>query len=254
MKQTRLWLFALLSASSLTGCAVTESVQQWFEQSSQSETEQSSDMHQHPTMLSVADQDALDEGHGIKPSLHTYRPDSRDRQMQQEDVYPAGGERNRLNTLFESERTHKTLKDYAEQLAMQLMDRAVGLGPTALVGVASFVDFDSQLTNTNPVGNQLAEYFIGEIQHFGVGVVDFKIAEQLQVGSRGDFVFSREASDLADELAMDHVLTGTLIYRSQGISVNARIISLESRRVIASANVMIPDFVVADLNPYLSKR
>lgn len=167
---------------------------------------------------------------------------------------PAMSYRNRLPTLFESTRTHKTLKDYVSQLAMQLMDRATRMRSDDLIGVVSFVNLDSQLTNTNPIGNQLAEYFIGEMQHFGVAVVDFKVGESIQVGNRGDFIFSRDADQLAEELAMDHILTGTLIYRSNGISVNARIIELSSKRVIATSNITIPDFVVADLNPYLTRR
>ena len=249
----RRFIPSLLLLGGLSGCTVTDGSYYWFDEESSAEAQGSSSIE--PQSLSLQEQYALESGQAVAPSMATYRPDSRDMQMREsssETAIPAA--RNRMGTLFESERTHKTLKDYAEQLAMQLMDRAVGLGPNALVGVTSFVDLDSQLTNTNPVGNQLAEYFIGEVQHFGVGVVDFKVAEELQVGARGDFVFSREASDLATELAMDHVLTGTLIYRSQGISVNARIVSLEDRRVVASANVMIPDFVVADLNPYLSQR
>ena len=186
--------------------------------------------------------------------IPSYRPDSRDLELQERapENYELGGRTNRMGSLFESANTHKTIKDYASQLAMQLMDRAIRLSPTDLIGVASFVNLDSSLNNTNPIGNQLSEYFIGEVQHFGLSVVDFKLANAVSVGSHGDFVLSRDAKKLADEMAMDHVLTGTMIYRSQGISVNARIVEIGTRRVVATANVMIPDFIVAEINPYLS--
>lgn len=293
MKKIR-YVAGITAVLLLTGCEATSYVNDWFESDEPESTPTNEMAMQSKKDVDESDfylppmQGTLDERYnamsGDKPRPqgrrdfdNLYKPDSRDIAMQQaaealeaekmrdEDdddvrtlnsVYdaPVMTYRNRLPTLFDSARTHKTLKDYVSQLAMQLMDRATRVRSDDLIGVVSFVNLDSELTNTNPVGNQLAEYMIGEMQHFGVSVVDFKVGESIKVGSRGDFVFSRDEEQLADELAMDHVLTGTLIYRSNGISVNARIIELSTKRVIATSNITIPDFVVADLNPYITRR
>ncbi|MDM7860321.1 FlgO family outer membrane protein [Alteromonas sp. ASW11-36] len=241
-------LIVIGGLTTATGCTVTETIDQWLQPAEQTKAPRNRnqpDFEPPPIPAALADR---------------YRQDSRD--MLLEKRSEAGEQtltvdtsmRDRIPTLYETQRTHKSLRDYAAQLAMALMDRAIRLNPDDLIGVVSFVDFDDELTNSNPVGNQLSEYFIGEIQQFGVSVVDFKVTESIQVGPRGDFALSRDAEHLVDQLAMDHILTGTLIYRSQGVSVNARIVELETRRVVATANVMIPDFIVAEIDPYLSQR
>lgn len=53
---------------------------------------------------------------------------------------------------------------------------------------------------------------------------------------------------------MDHVVTGTIIEDDRGVRVNARIVSLENKQVVASADVYIPAFIVMDLNKMASVR
>lgn len=152
-------------------------------------------------------------------------------------------------TLYKPGFTHKSLSDYAEQLAMQLVASSRRLNPDSLVGVASFVELNKDLNTSNLVGNQLAEMFISEIQQFGVSVVDFKTSNVLNVLPEGDFVFSRNASNLADDLALDYVLSGTMIHSEKGVRVNARIISMHNKTVVSSASLMIPHFVIDQLSP-----
>jgi TolB-like protein len=69
----------------------------------------------------------------------------------------------------------------------------------------------------------------------------------LQVTSRGDIAFSRDVMQLSNRRIMDHVLAGTLIEKPNGVFVNARIIAINSNRVVSSATILIPNFV-ADAN------
>ncbi|MBT1450971.1 hypothetical protein KJ365_08765 [Glaciecola sp. XM2] len=143
--------------------------------------------------------------------------------------------------------TYKSVQDYAGQLAMELMRNRHGLSPDARIGVSSFVKLDRTLQNTTVLGNQLAEYFISEIQQQGIPVVDHKLMPALQVTSRGDIAFSRDVMQLSNRRIMDHVLAGTLIEKPNGVFVNARIIAINSNRVVSSATILIPNFV-ADAN------
>jgi TolB-like protein len=158
------------------------------------------------------------------------------------------------STLFRPSFSHKSLADYAGQLSMQLLRNSAGMKKDDLIGVASFVRLDKSLQQTNILGNQLAEYFISEIQQFGLAVVDFKMTSTLNITQRGDFVFSREALKLAENMKMDHMLSGTMIDKSKGVQINARIISIENGRVVASASVLIPHFIAQSLRPdYISR-
>ena len=180
-----------------------------------------------------------------------YTPDSRDRQYQQHvEVEP--GYKDPLHHGYAPAQTHKRLNDYASQLAMELMDNATRLTQQDMVGVASFVRLNQSLSDSTVLGNQLSEYLITELQDFGLAVVDFKLAGGITVTPVGDFVLTRDGAALAKQVEMDHVVTGTIIEDDRGVRVNARIVSLENKQVVASANVYIPAFIVMDLNKMAS--
>jgi len=145
--------------------------------------------------------------------------------------------------------TYKSAQDYAAQLAMDLMHNRNGLTADARIGVSSFVKLDRSLQTTTILGNQLAEYFIAEIQQQGLSVVDQKLMPALQVTPRGDIAFSRDVMQLANTQMMDHVLSGTLIEKPNGVFVNARIIAVHTNRVVSSATILIPSFVAKASNP-----
>ncbi|MFC4699748.1 FlgO family outer membrane protein [Glaciecola siphonariae] len=139
--------------------------------------------------------------------------------------------------------TYKSIEDYAAQLAMDLMKNRYGLSAQSRVGISSFVKLDESLQNTTVLGNQLAEYLISEMQQLGLPVVDHKLMPALEVSARGDIAFSRDVMRLSKNKVMDHVLSGTLIERANGVFVNARIISVSTNQVVSSATMLIPSFV-----------
>jgi TolB-like protein len=142
--------------------------------------------------------------------------------------------------------SHKLLGDYVEQMTMQM----VGTNPPVLtspIAVASFVQFDSTLTRTDILGNQLAESFIHELQQYGMPVVDYKVTGAIRITPRGDFAFSRDVRELAADQAIGYILTGTVIRAKGGVIVNARIVGLTSKVVVASTKTFIPGFVLKSL-------
>ncbi len=147
------------------------------------------------------------------------------------------------DTGFKPTFTHKSLQDYAAQLAMELLYNSQQLAVNDLIGVTSFVRLDDSLRNSNVLGNQLSEYFISEIQQLGMPVTDFKVKNSVEVTRSGDLVFSRNANRLAREMSMNHVLTGTLIEKPNGTQINARIVALSDRRIVSTASLIVPSFI-----------
>jgi TolB-like protein len=145
--------------------------------------------------------------------------------------------------------SNKQLNDYVAQMAMQLVETFHLFPVESRVAVASFVDLDSELNRTNIIGNQLAEAFIHQFQQFGINVVDFKTTRDIQVTSSGDFVFSRNHSQLDMLQQIDYVLSGTMVFTPRGIMVNARVINFRTKVVAASSQQLIPHFVVSSLYP-----
>lgn len=158
----------------------------------------------------------------------------------------------RQTNRYRAEYVHKDISEYTEQLAIELIQNAHDITGKSRVGVASFVDFDQHLKRTTPLGNQLAESFITELQAFGVTVVDFKATGDVQVGPDGDFVFSREASELGGQQELQYVLSGTLRHNERGVNVNARIISMPHRRVVSASKIFIPQVVIESSLPNYS--
>lgn len=152
---------------------------------------------------------------------------------------------------FSPKYTYKSVQDYAAELAMQLIKNANSLQPSAAIGVSSFVKLDHSLQNTTVLGNQMSEYAISEIQEFGINVVDFKLMPAIDVRKNGDLAFSRDVMELAKSSILDHVVSGTMIERNDGVFVNARIIALGTNRVVSSASVLVPHYVVQTTTPHI---
>lgn len=138
----------------------------------------------------------------------------------------------------------KPLSDYAADLALQLMLSMQFETAEPTIAISSFVLFDSQLDESNALGNQLAEHLYVQLQRLGVKVADIKLARQIRVTPRGDFVFSRgDYLDMQQQAA--YVLSGTMLQDNAGIVVNARVMHLLNKTVIAGGQIHIPQFVLA---------
>jgi TolB-like protein len=184
----------------------------------------------------------------MRESGFHYRQESRDTQQ---IVDQTVGQKIYLTprTLYRPSFTHKSLADYTQQLAMELMSNSHELSMESLIGVASFVELDETLLTSSVLGNQLGELLIGQIQRYGMSVVDFKTTGNVLIDRTGDYAFSRNTEKLAQRTGLDFVLSGTLISTEKGVKVNARIINLGSKVVVSSGSLMIPHFVVEELQP-----
>lgn len=143
---------------------------------------------------------------------------------------------------FSTFQHNKSLNDYAQQLVMQLNTQQAINKPVA---VASFVDFDQSLQKTNSIGNQLAEAVLVELGQLGYPTAEINIEKSIRVNNRGNFIFSRDQKDRAGDYCC--VLSGNLIYEQSGIRVNAKLVDLDSRRILGASTLTIPYFVVEHL-------
>ncbi len=122
------------------------------------------------------------------------------------------------------------------------------------IAVTSFVDLQN-MDATNWLGNSVSEGFIYQFQRRGFKVVDYKTTGTIQVTQQGDFAFSRDWKDLAQEQEIQYVLTGTMLRQDGGVLVNARVVGLQSRIVVATAQGFLPaDRIGRDLDTLNSMR
>jgi len=137
------------------------------------------------------------------------------------------------------------INDVVKGLAFQMLESSSFVNPKTPVAIASFVNLND-LESTNWLGNQLSENFIHEFQRHGLVVIDFKTTGHIRVTKEGDYVFSRDWKELPKRQIIDYVVTGTMMEKDDGIMVNARMIGMQSRVVVASAQSFIPAWVIGD--------
>ncbi|OFC70984.1 FlgO family outer membrane protein [Alteromonas confluentis] len=139
--------------------------------------------------------------------------------------------------------------DYVRNMAQDLVSNMEYVSNKTPVAVTNFALLDSDLQHTNLLGHQMAESFMHELHKYRIPVVDFKATDYIRVTDDGDFLLSRDYLDLSSSLPVDYVLTGTMAKHQGGVLVNARILGIESRAVVASAQLLIPFYVVDALIP-----
>ncbi len=134
--------------------------------------------------------------------------------------------------------------DYVQSLTQELVNNMEYVSQHTPVGVTHFAMLDSDLQQTNLLGLQLAESFMHELHKFRIPVVDYKSTDFIRVTEQGDFFLSRDFLELKEHVSMQYVLTGTLTRHSGGYLVNARMLGMKSKAVVASAQMLIPFHVV----------
>ena len=140
------------------------------------------------------------------------------------------------------------LNEYTQQMAMGLKDDLYNKKLKGDIAVASFVSRDDSLRTSNPLGNELAEYFINDLANLGLPVSDINVTGTIDVEPAGSFAFSRSQNDVIRNTNIAYVLTGTMLRTSSGVMVNARLIELKSKQVVASSGKLFPPMLVNDLH------
>lgn len=143
----------------------------------------------------------------------------------------------------------KHVGHYVQSMTHQLIANMEYLTDKTPVAVTTFSPVDSDLQKTNLLGFQIAESFMHELHKFRIPIVDFKATDYIRVTNDGDFLLSRDFLELKNRVEIEYILTGTMIRHQGGMLVNARILGMESKAVVASAQMMIPFYVVDALLP-----
>lgn len=143
----------------------------------------------------------------------------------------------------------KHVGDYVQNMTQDLISNMEYVTDKTAIGVTNFALIDSDLQKTNLLGYQLSESFVHELHKFRVPVIDYKATEYIRVTEQGDFFLSRDFLELSASASVDYILTGTMTKHQSGYLVNARVVGLKSKAVVATAQSLIPFYVVDALIP-----
>ncbi|MDO6568718.1 FlgO family outer membrane protein [Alteromonas sp. 1_MG-2023] len=116
----------------------------------------------------------------------------------------------------------------------------------ARYAVAGFVPVDTMKFNKNDqhplmmLGHQLEQGMITEATKRGFTTQEFKLSNDIIINDDSDRVLTRNIDQLSDVERVDFFITGTLVYQQSGAVVNARIINVRNKDVVAAATRFFP--------------
>lgn len=151
--------------------------------------------------------------------------------------------------IYQGKALNKHIGDYVQNMAQDLISNMEYVTDKTPVGVTHFALTDSDLNKTNLLGYQIAESFIHELHKFRIPVMDFKATDYIRVTETGDFILSRDFLELKHKMPMQYILTGTMTKHQGGYLVNARILGLQTKAVVATSQMLVPFYVVDALLP-----
>lgn len=159
--------------------------------------------------------------------------------------------------VFQGPALTKNINFYMRGLMQDLVSNLEYVNGRTPVAVTSFVNLDSDFESSSLLGNQIAESLMHEIHKVGIPVLDYKVTDYLRVTEQGDFIMSRNFNELTNDIPIRYVFTGNLVKHQGGYLVNARVVGIKSKAVVASAQSFIPASVakaILDTEPRVSEQ
>jgi TolB-like protein len=136
-------------------------------------------------------------------------------------------------------------RQLADNLFVQLSVQGSLVKPGAEIAVASFVPVNSlslaQVDEAKKkLANQLAESMLTHARQHGFNVYDYRLRQQLLLTEDHEQALSRQLADIQMASTADTMLTGTYTAMEDGVMLNARLIRVHNKQVLAAASGYIP--------------
>jgi len=141
----------------------------------------------------------------------------------------------------------QNINHYVRGITQELIGNLQYVNSSTPLAITSFIFLDSNYEDTNLLGNLISESLMHEVHKFGIPVLDFKTTDFIRVTPKGDFILTRDFLELKPGLPIRYVLLGTLVKHKDGYLVNARIVGLKSKAIVASAQSFIPENIASSL-------
>jgi hypothetical protein len=142
-------------------------------------------------------------------------------------------------------RSHEgNLHGHVERLARQLFDTANVIDVTSTVAIGTFLpaktlklDSDSELSS---ISIQLQESFSTLVTQVGLTVIEYKSLPGVMVTESADIMLSRDVSKLGGGVSVQYLLTGNYIQQENSLIVNAKLINVLDKSLVAAATDYVP--------------
>jgi TolB-like protein len=129
--------------------------------------------------------------------------------------------------------------DRMKNLADQLDKNAVANSLSNTYIVTSFTNLD-RLGDTTALGRLISENLMYGLQMHKWQILEVRLTKGIDVNAAGEFSLSRDVNKLKDEYKISGVVTGTYSVAEGNLTINARVIDINTGIVISSAQAYVP--------------
>jgi TolB-like protein len=129
--------------------------------------------------------------------------------------------------------------DRMKNLADQLDKNAVLRNPSNTYIVTSFTNLD-KLGDTTALGRLIAENLMHGLQIHKWQILEVRLTKGIDINTDGEFSLSRDISKLKDEYKISGIITGTYSAAEGNLTINARVINVDTGVVISTGQTYIP--------------
>lgn len=127
------------------------------------------------------------------------------------------------------------MKNLADQLDMNA--GADNLSNTYVV--TSFTNLD-KIDDTTALGRLISENLIYGLQMHKWRIIELRLSKGVEVNAAGEFFLSRDINKLRDEYKVSGVVTGTYSVADGNLTINARVIDVNTGLIISSGQTYLP--------------
>lgn len=129
--------------------------------------------------------------------------------------------------------------DRMENLAAQLDKNAVTKDPANTYIVTSFANLD-KLDESSALGRLISENLMHGLQMHKWQILEVRLTKGVDITAAGEFSLSRDVAKLKEEYKISGFVAGTYSVAEGNLTINARIIDVNTGIVISSAQAYIP--------------
>jgi TolB-like protein len=175
------------------------------------------------------------------PDKNINEPD----QMNQEKISLEETPKSKYDKRYYDDELIKNVNHYAKWLTQDLFANIDFPDNSDVYVVANFALLDSNLNKTSHFGRQMTEAMIHEVHRTGFSVIDMKATSFMRMTETGDIFYeSKDYRELSTSADASHVITGTLTKHQGGYFVNAKVVLLENKALVSTAQIFVPHDVV----------
>lgn len=147
-----------------------------------------------------------------------------------------------------SHRMQQKINELGSLLVAGIAPEQLSLVDGAAVAIGSFVGADD-LESSDPLGRQIQEGLYHSLTFAGIHVVDFKLTDFVRVTPEGDWVATRNYTLLSGERGIDYFVYGSMTTADDGTLLEARMVNVTSKHVVATSQSFLPKSLVEKLEP-----